>query len=260
MKKFLLGFLAVFSVFALTGCKTKTEDYGAMKSFSFNYGGYNSGYKKYSITVTGSDVYYRATGANGVDLDVIKKIDSSYIEKIQKIINKYHVSEWDGFDERDDSVLDGNSFSLNIEYASKVITASGYMKYPKNFDKVKEELSKVFAEIESAKSENELNFKLYNNSSTGYSWKSELSEEGIVNLSSYYDNNGCGDLAGCGGYNVYTVKGLKPGKVTLSLTYSFVDPDKYDSYTAVYEITVNDDLTISETHSGSYFGSFYDKQ
>ena len=97
-------------------------------------------------------------------------------------------------------------------------------------------------------------FKLASNASTGYSWDYELSKEEIVDVSYVYDDSNCNkNVVGCGGQNVYTVKALKPGKVKLSLTYSFVGTDAKDNKTATYEITVNDDLTISETHYGTYF-------
>ena len=104
------------------------------------------------------------------------------------------------------------------------------------------------------KNDNSFEFKLASNASTGYSWDYELSKEGIVDVSYVYDDLNCKkDVVGCGGYNIYTVKALKPGKVKLSLIYSFVGTDAKDNKTATYEITVNDDLTRSETHYGTYF-------
>ena len=104
------------------------------------------------------------------------------------------------------------------------------------------------------KNDNSFEFKLASNASTGYSWNYELSKEGIVDVSYVYDDSNCKkDVVGCGGQKIYTVKALKPGKVKLSLTYSFVGTDAKDNKTATYVITVNDDLTISETHYGTYF-------
>lgn len=101
---------------------------------------------------------------------------------------------------------------------------------------------------------NRLKISLYSNASTGYSWSYTVSNEDIISISKYYDNSGCAkDVVGCGGNDVFTIKGLKPGKVTLSMKYAFVDPDERETKTAIYEITVNDDLSISETHSGTYF-------
>lgn len=104
------------------------------------------------------------------------------------------------------------------------------------------------------KNDNSFEFKLASNASTGYSWNYELSKEGIVDVSYVYDDSNCNkNVVGCGGQNVYTVKALKPGKVKLSLTYSFVGTEAKDNKTATYVITVNDDLTVSETHYGTYF-------
>ena len=98
-----------------------------------------------------------------------------------------------------------------------------------------------------------LEISLYSNSSTGYSWSYDVSQEGIINILESYDDSNCPkDVVGCGGEVIYTVTGLKPGKVTLSLEYKFVDGSRME-YNAIYEITVNDDLSISEEHSGTYF-------
>ena len=100
-----------------------------------------------------------------------------------------------------------------------------------------------------------LTFSLDSNSSTGYNWKEKVDKKGIIDVSYKYDNSGCPpDVVGCGGKRVYTVKALKPGKVKLTLTYSFGDGKNLkEKETAIYEIIVTDDLKISESHSGSYF-------
>ena len=95
---------------------------------------------------------------------------------------------------------------------------------------------------------------LEENGSTGYHWSEELSEEGIVELTSKDDYSECPkDVAGCSGKRIYTLKALKPGTVTLTLTYTFLDGNEKPSEIALYKITVDDDLKISETHSGTYF-------
>ena len=99
-----------------------------------------------------------------------------------------------------------------------------------------------------------LKISLYSNPSTGYRWTYNIDKQDIIDISKKYDNSNCSPKAeGCGGKEIYTIKGLKPGKVTLTLIYSFIEKDKYPSKTATYEITVNDDLSITETHDGSYF-------
>ncbi len=101
---------------------------------------------------------------------------------------------------------------------------------------------------------NELKISLYSNGSTGYRWSYRLDRDDIVSISESYDNSGCPPkTAGCGGKQIYTIKPIKAGKVILNLEYAFVNPEKYPSKTAIYEIVVHDDLSISESHYGTYF-------
>ena len=114
---------------------------------------------------------------------------------------------------------------------------------------------KAGKEIEkNEKKEKSFEISLYENGSTGYNWSYNVDKEGIVEISSNYDNSGCDqDSDGCGGQRIYTIKALKSGKTTLTLKYSrFNDSDNPDK-TAIYEITVDKDLNITETHHGSYF-------
>ena len=104
------------------------------------------------------------------------------------------------------------------------------------------------------KDKKNLKISLYSNGSTGYKWTYQVDKNDIIDISMKYDDSGCPPkTAGCGGHEIYTIKGIKPGKVTLSFDYSFITPDKYPSKTAIYEITVNNDLSIKETHYGTYF-------
>ena len=53
-----------------------------------------------------------------------------------------------GFNKSDRYVLDGNSFSLSISMNNdEYVSASGYMKWPKNYKEVKEELITFFSTI-----------------------------------------------------------------------------------------------------------------
>ena len=93
------------------------------------------------------------------------------------------------------------------------------------------------------------------NASTGYQWKKKIKKNGIVDLTFKSDYSNCEkNVDGCSGKRIYTLKALKSGTVRLTLTYSFInDNTNKTTKTAIYEIKVDDDLNISETHSGSYF-------
>lgn len=88
---------------------------------------------------------------------------------------------------------------------------------------------------------------LYTNSSARINWNYKLSKDDIVEVSYNYDNSGCDPQAsGCGGQGIYTITALKPGKVKLTFECAgMCEPLK----NTVYEITVKDDLSISETHN-----------
>lgn len=139
MKKILLNILIIIMALTITGCGKKSviksEIKSEINSFSYNYGSYNGGYYNYSITTNDNKVTLIAEGYNGVELNINKEIDNVYLEQLSKIINNNKIYEWDGFDKRDNSILDGYSFELIINYKDgSVIEASGYMKYPKNYD------------------------------------------------------------------------------------------------------------------------------
>ncbi len=100
----------------------------------------------------------------------------------------------------------------------------------------------------------EITFSLYSNSSTGYIWFYEVDQEGIIKIEGSYDSGSCpDDVEGCGGKEVYHITGLKEGKVTLSMRYQFNNDESKVESTAIYEFTVDKDLNITETHSGTYF-------
>lgn len=90
---------------------------------------------------------------------------------------------------------------------------------------------------------------LYTNRSAQIDWNYKLSKDDIVDVSYAYDNSNCDPKAdGCGGTAIYTITALKPGSV--KLTFECANGDMCEPLkNTVYEITVNDDLSISETHT-----------
>lgn len=77
------------------------------------------------------------------------EVDKPLCEELENILNKYNVGSWDDFRKSDPNVLDGNSFSLSIVTKDKkVISASGYMMYPKNYREVKSEIEGLFSKLE----------------------------------------------------------------------------------------------------------------
>lgn len=79
------------------------------------------------------------------DKTIKAQISKDKIIEIENILNKYEVSKWNNFHKTDNSVLDGNSFSINIHTKDNYsVNASGYMMWPNNYSKVKEEIDSLF--------------------------------------------------------------------------------------------------------------------
>ena len=125
----------------------KKEPISDIESFSFSYSvGYSiNAYviymldhkdSKYKASIKPNEVAEEKT----VEIEVDKKT----VNKIENVLKKYHVENWDGFNKSNKHVLDGNSFSLNIKMKNRQITASGYMMWTKNYAKVRQELDNIF--------------------------------------------------------------------------------------------------------------------
>ena len=122
-----------------------------IKNFSFSY---TTGYSinarvRYEIEYK-SDEYIVTILPNEIpDEDKLEiKLEKKEIKNIIKILNKYNVSNWNGFDKVDKNVLDGDSFHIYIETLDNdKVSASGYMKWPKNYNNVRDELDNIFMNI-----------------------------------------------------------------------------------------------------------------
>ncbi len=103
--------------------------------FSYEHGSYFGGYNEYHLYYTEEGIaHIEAIGYNGSELNIDKDIDESVFGEIEKIVNEQEIYKWDGFDESDNDILDGSSFSLKIMYKDgQSINAHGYMKYPDNY-------------------------------------------------------------------------------------------------------------------------------
>ena len=64
---------------------------------------------------------------------------------IEEKLNEYQVYKWKGFNKTDKYVLDGDSFSFNLDYnEDDEISAHGYMRWPNNYSDVKSYLVNTF--------------------------------------------------------------------------------------------------------------------
>lgn len=98
--------------------------------------------------------------------------------------------------------------------------------------------------------------KLHNNDSTGYKWEYEVSDETIIKIETNYEDEREEKVERCSGFDVHKITPLKEGKTTITFIFSHLNEDE-PSYDATYEITVDKNFNISETHSGTYFDEFF---
>lgn len=143
MKKILLcSICMIFTLLVFTGCKNKKEEIiedvkptGNITYFSFNSGGGWAGVT-YIIDKQDDDYIMEVTYYGYDSPDLKFEITENELKEIANIINEYEIYKWNGFNESDPDVLDGDGFSISVIYDSNdKIVAHGYMRYPKNYSK-----------------------------------------------------------------------------------------------------------------------------
>lgn len=108
---------------------------------SYACGSYFGGACDYSLRRIGDHVMFSAQGTNGNETDIHVEFDDAegffsgtdIMSELQQILIDEGIAAWDGFDEHDDSILDGYGFTLKVDYATSTVSASGYEKYPEGY-------------------------------------------------------------------------------------------------------------------------------
>lgn len=122
----------------------------SIKSLNFYYSQWsmaNSGVR-YELNCKGDcTLLYKAHGVP-FDNPIEYKVDKSTVLELEKLLNKYEVFKWNGFNKTDNNVLDGDSFSFSVVMGNDdIISASGYMKWPIHYWEVKKGLDTIFAKV-----------------------------------------------------------------------------------------------------------------
>lgn len=111
---------------------------------------YTSGYAMYSYATYTLDcneeciLTVKPIGVPDEEKQTVE-IPKEKVKQIETVLNKNHVSRWNGFNKNDKYVLDGDSFSFNLDYNEKdKVEAHGYMKWPNNYSIVKSYLVTEF--------------------------------------------------------------------------------------------------------------------
>lgn len=123
-----------------------------IENISHLYFSYTSGYAMYSYStyeLNCTDKCILTVKPNGVPDEEKKEVEipKEKVKELESKLNEYHVTRWHGFNKNDKNVLDGDSFSFNLDYGDKkIIRASGYMMWPNNYSNVKSYIVNKFNE------------------------------------------------------------------------------------------------------------------
>ena len=142
-----VGVLFLIVIVAILVINNKKIEISKFKYFEF---GYSNGYAMNSnvnYRVDCQDKCIAKIKPDGVsDEERIEvELGNNDIENLISILKKYDVSKWNGFKKSDKYVMDGDSFHLYLKMVNNdYISASGYMKWPKNYSVVRGELDIFF--------------------------------------------------------------------------------------------------------------------
>ena len=144
----------IIMVSVLTGCfkiKTKIED---LKSFHYSYsvGYYMNASISYDITKEkDSNVYLVKIKDAGMPEEEAREytLKNEKIEEFVDLLNNTVIYKWNGFNKSDKNVMDGNSFSISINWGNqRNISAHGYMKYPTKYKEIRSKIESWFYDID----------------------------------------------------------------------------------------------------------------
>ena len=163
IKIIVISVLLVIAIIIGTILLLGREDKKEITELEYLYFSYSNGY------AMNSNIYYHLEKKDNNYVATIKpyevpeedklviNIDTNFVDKVLKILNKYNVASWDGFAKYDKDVLDGDSFTMHIKCINgDYISANGYMEYPENYREVENELDNIFMELYNSKTRGSL--------------------------------------------------------------------------------------------------------
>lgn len=156
-KKCIIGIIILIIgivVFSLVKVFNKEKvDVNSFKSLEYSYHNGEHRYGSEYYKVMCEKECFLEVKPYGLADDIImkSKINNDQVNALYNILKKYHVEKWNGFNKENNHILDGSSFRFDlVTKDNKKISASGYMKYPKNYEKVIKELGTIFDQISEA--------------------------------------------------------------------------------------------------------------
>lgn len=145
----ILLLLILFLIIKLNSKSPKEISNITYLRFSYTTGNYMNANIVYEINLKNGK-YIAKIKPSGIKEEDAKevKISNEKMKEIEKTLNEYNISRWNGFNKSDKYVLDGSSFSMSIKLKNdKYISASGYMRWPNNYKKVRSYLDDTLGSL-----------------------------------------------------------------------------------------------------------------
>lgn len=150
MKKKKIYLLLLIGLLFIVGCgkKENVEIKGRMISLSYSYSSTDGKYRDYKMQYTDGVVTVNSYGNDTTTYNATKNVDSTYLDELEKILDKYNVKDWNGFNEQG-STDEGVGFSLEVGYSDgSNISATGFAEFPEEYESFQKDLINLFNSIE----------------------------------------------------------------------------------------------------------------
>ena len=152
MKKLIYLGVLIMVVSLFTGCFKKKARVENLKSFHYSYttGWHMNASESFDIEYK-DDKYIVSIKEDGMSEEEARtyEVDKHKIQSFESLLNEIEIYKWDGFDKVDKNVLDGNSFSISVNFGDhKNISAHGYMRYPNGYREKTDSIKLWFTRID----------------------------------------------------------------------------------------------------------------
>ena len=145
----ILAGVVLMAILLFPGCgSAPAKD---LKSFRFSYSTGNMMNASVSYELRFSDgVYTAIVKPDGVSEEEasVYTVDDHFVRELEAFLQENHVERWNNFHKTNKHVLDGDGFSLSYwTKDGRDVSASGYMKWPKNYSAVKSGIESIFGAL-----------------------------------------------------------------------------------------------------------------
>lgn len=119
------------------GSASQPAEKGQLKSFSFYTNGMSMWHcSSFEVTRNNAGIPYLHAKYSGPNkqVDTVLRADEDLMKGFQALVQKHHLTDWDGYTHSDRNILDASGFGLSVNYADGAsISASGYAGAPDGY-------------------------------------------------------------------------------------------------------------------------------